>query len=386
MIGPTVRIEWMLGKSGLRRRMAAWPAVTALALSCWCLPARALGEAPQTIAELRHAAESGDARAQFSLAMKLWRPGTASPEALEWCRKAAEQGYLPAQIEMAITYQTGMDGVTANQAAALFWHRRAAEQGFVDSQLFVGDAYAEGKGVTRDDAEAVSWYLMALGRGDGWAEYELGRMIEAGRGVAKDEGKAAQLYRTAADLNQPLAQLALARLQVQGSSIVRNPTCAYLWYSLVVKYGDKVRKLLPPPKPGAAEPNPILLPLEQAAEERDALARTLTPSELAEGKRLAAAATIEGGSLPEHIRHPLCPRDTITVAVSQVPLRELVSRLQTLTGLAFAVPPQADLQVTADLHDVPWETALTEILQHQGYRWAREGDLIRLEALPAPPR
>src|SRR5579864_1517472 len=46
MIGPTVRIEWTLGKSGLRRRMVAWPAVTALALGCWCLPARALGEAP----------------------------------------------------------------------------------------------------------------------------------------------------------------------------------------------------------------------------------------------------------------------------------------------------------------------------------------------------
>jgi hypothetical protein len=39
--------------------------------------------------------------------------------------------------------------------------------------------------------------------------------------------------------------------------------------------------------------------------------------------------------------------------------------------------------VTVKVSEVPWETALTETLKGLGYRWAREGDAIRVT--PAAP-
>lgn len=49
-------------------------------------------------------------------------------EALKWYRKAAEQGYAPAQNILGVTYTTG-HGVPNDDVEAVKWYRKAAEQG-----------------------------------------------------------------------------------------------------------------------------------------------------------------------------------------------------------------------------------------------------------------
>jgi len=49
-------------------------------------------------------------------------------QAVEWYRKAAEQGEARAQTDLGVMYRDGR-GVPPNQPVALQWFRKAAQQG-----------------------------------------------------------------------------------------------------------------------------------------------------------------------------------------------------------------------------------------------------------------
>ena len=56
--------------------------------------------------------------------------GVAKDEiaAVNWYRKAAEQGYAQAQANLGWMFENGL-GVSKNRAEAITWYRKAAEQG-----------------------------------------------------------------------------------------------------------------------------------------------------------------------------------------------------------------------------------------------------------------
>ena len=53
-------------------------------------------------------------------------------EAVNWYRKAAEQGHAQAQANLGWMFQYGL-GVSKNRAEAINWYRKAAEQGDEDA-------------------------------------------------------------------------------------------------------------------------------------------------------------------------------------------------------------------------------------------------------------
>jgi TPR repeat protein len=53
-----------------------------------------------------------------------------------------------------------------DNSAALDWYRKAAEQGDPMAQYRLGVMYAKGWGVPQDDTAAVSWYRKAADQGD----------------------------------------------------------------------------------------------------------------------------------------------------------------------------------------------------------------------------
>ena len=77
-------------------------------------------------------------------------------------------------------------GVPQDEAEALQWYRRAAEQGDADAQNNLGTMYAKGQGVPQDDTEAAKWFRRAADQGDADAQYNLGNMYAEGRGVPQD--------------------------------------------------------------------------------------------------------------------------------------------------------------------------------------------------------
>jgi len=68
------------------------------------------------------------------------------------------------------------EGVAQDDTEALEWFRKAAEQGDAGAQFNLGMMYAEGEGIEQDNAEAVKWLRKAAEQGDEDALDELKRL------------------------------------------------------------------------------------------------------------------------------------------------------------------------------------------------------------------
>lgn len=88
-------------------------------------------------------------------------------EAVEWYRKAAEQGYAPAQFALGCLYEDG-HGVEQNEGEAIKWYRKAAAQGYKEALLYLGHLHEE-KRVELEYYEIIECYKMMAEKGD---EYE----------------------------------------------------------------------------------------------------------------------------------------------------------------------------------------------------------------------
>jgi TPR repeat protein len=84
-----------------------------------------------------------------------------------------------------VMYESGQ-GVLQDEKQAVDWYRKAAEQGYARAQLNLGLMYESGKGVLEDDKQAVDWYRKAAKQGYARAQLNLGLMYAAGEGVLQD--------------------------------------------------------------------------------------------------------------------------------------------------------------------------------------------------------
>lgn len=194
---------------------------------------------------LRRAAVQGFLPAQLFLAARA----TEKQEALRWYLVAANQGSLTAQLALKDLF---------NFRFILQWTRDAAEQGHLSSQIELAEKYRFGDGVDRDLAEAERWYLRAAEqdletqvkvadiyfRGQGRLRGDGDCPDAAGAGETRpcpwpqDKEKAAQLYRRAAERGHKGAQLTMARLCERGEGVEQSFERAVRWYRLAAEQGD----------------------------------------------------------------------------------------------------------------------------------------------------
>ncbi|HIJ37928.1 MAG TPA: rhomboid family intramembrane serine protease [Rhodospirillaceae bacterium] len=213
------------------------------------------------------AANQGFAIAQYDLGVKysygLGVPQSYS-EAIQWYRKAADQGFAAAQNNLAVLYQNG-DGLPQDVAEAMRWFAKAADQGFVNAEVNLGNGYKQGHGVPQDDAMALKWYRKAAEQGFAPAQFNLALMYQDGLAVPQDDAMAMHWYRKAADQGFVMALINLGAGYHLGQGIEKSDIQAYKYFAIAAQKGNK-----------------------QAAANRDFLARTLSPTELAQAQKLAA--------------------------------------------------------------------------------------------------
>ena len=80
--------------------------------------------------------------------------------AMEWWKKAAEQGHARAQNGLGVLYRDGDLGEPDPQRAAE-WFRRSAENGYAFAMFSLALMYRDGNGVPSDDIEAHKWFDLA---------------------------------------------------------------------------------------------------------------------------------------------------------------------------------------------------------------------------------
>jgi len=134
--------------------------------------AQSTGDERKAFLAARAAAETGDAIAQFNLAV-MWDNGKGTlendAEALQWYRKAAVQDHAVAHFFVGVVYAEGR-GVPQDDAEALIWFRNAAELGLASTQFKLGYMYSSGQGVTENLTEAYFWFSLAVSNGESGAE------------------------------------------------------------------------------------------------------------------------------------------------------------------------------------------------------------------------
>src|SRR6476619_5000814 len=139
----------------------------------------------------------------------------------------AQRGDASAQNELGLLYYEGK-GVPQNHRMAKEWFDKAVLQGHAGAQVNLGTLYLRGEGAPQSSQMALLWFSRAAGQEDALAFAKLGLMYSQGRGVLQDFIQAHFCYK---------------------------------------RYGDH--------REG------------RSAEARDALAKQMTPAQIAEAQRLA---------------------------------------------------------------------------------------------------
>lgn len=183
-------------------------------------------------------------------------------KAVEWFRKAAEQGNADAQNYLGWAYANGQ-GVSKDLVKAVEWYRKAADQGNPHAQERLGWAYHEGTGVPKDAAKAAEWWGKAAEQNLAFAQNALGVLYDHGTGVPKDAAKAVEWYRKAANQGNSDAQHNLSISYWFGSGCPQDRVRTYMWANLAAAQGHAA-----------------------AIKNRDLLDKRMTPDQIAEAQRL----------------------------------------------------------------------------------------------------
>ncbi len=266
---PSCGVEQRLEGRGWRMRAAqAGHPEALLALAAWWHE-----QDPALAAEAtRRAAEAGLAEAQVRHADALRAtPGRPSAdEAVEWYRRAADQGHddalcalglafrngqgvqrdcaaaaaalraaaghghVPARWHLALLMAAGSEAVPRDLPAAMAACREAADTGFVPALATMGVLCSA---VGRPD-EAVRWWRQAAEGGDVEAQFNLAQAFATGRGTSADSRAAFEWFLGAAESGLVAAQARLGILYATGEGVAADPIEAHKWFFVARLAGD----------------------------------------------------------------------------------------------------------------------------------------------------
>jgi len=136
-------------------------------------------------------ADRGDVEAQTDIAYGFEQQGDYA-QAFHWYRRAAEQGYAPAQHALANCYQVGI-GVSIDYSHAEYWYRRAAEQGQTISQFCLSTICLENS----DTLQSMFWLNQSAEHGASFAQKCLAGYYLEGFLVPLDKNSALYWYEKA---------------------------------------------------------------------------------------------------------------------------------------------------------------------------------------------
>ncbi|MGL5225819.1 MAG: tetratricopeptide repeat protein [Aeromonas sp.] len=108
---------------------------------------------------------------------------------------AAEQGNAAAQFNLGVMYAEGQ-GVAQDYQQAVAWYQKAAAQGNASAQFNLGVMYAKGQGVAQNNQQAYVWFSVAAANGDeeGAKMRDLAAKVLTPAGLAEGQRLATQYF------------------------------------------------------------------------------------------------------------------------------------------------------------------------------------------------
>jgi uncharacterized protein len=174
----------------------------------------------------------------------------------------AQQGNTTAEICVADFYRLGF-GVRQDNLAAVSWLRKAADAGNAQAQYRLGDLYNRGElGLRHDNSEALKWFRKSADQGNVYGQLSLGLMFSDDNSTSKNYTEAVKWLQKAADQGHPSAQGVLGLMYADGKGLDKDDIEAYKWMSLGIAHG-----------------------VGSFQKDLSALAKTMTPQQIAQGNR-----------------------------------------------------------------------------------------------------
>ena len=158
-------------------------------------------------------------------------------EALEFYKKAAEQGHIDAERYVGWAYNNGA-GTEKDVQQSFIWYRKAAEAGDAVSQHWTGWFLEKGIGTEKDESGAFYWYEKSAQQGIIESLRNLAYLYLNGSGTEKDEKRAAELYLKAANAGDVTAQGWAGWFYEWGRGIEKDYDEAVRWYQMAAEKGN----------------------------------------------------------------------------------------------------------------------------------------------------
>ena len=243
-------------------------------------------------------------------------PLAAAPETFELpaeavgpleLRQAAASGDARAQFEIGAIYTEGR-AVTQDYAEAGKWYERSAAQGFVPSQYRLGNLYEAGQGVEKDIEVAKLWYQRAAEAGNRMAMHNLAALYAGGLLGEQQFETAAEWFAQAAAKGMTDSQFNLGMLYARGLGVDQDFVQSYKWFSLAARNGDK-----------------------DAAQARDDMAKSLTAEQVSTVNAEVAGWKSEPLDLAVNFA-PLGTWSTTFDPGEVITTRDVVSKVQIVLG------------------------------------------------------
>lgn len=187
----------------------------------------------------KKAAEQGLDKAQVNLGC-IYLYGTGDiKQAVYWFKKAAEQNNDNAMFEYGLCCYEGW-GIEQNYEEAAIWLKRAAEQNNQNAFFLLGKCYYYGTGIEKDYQKAIEFFEKVADRAG--AQTLLGDCYYFGNGVAQDYRKAVEWYRKAAEEDDDYAQYSLGYCYKNGQGTSQDDRMANYWLKKAAENGNESAK------------------------------------------------------------------------------------------------------------------------------------------------
>lgn len=199
-------------------------------------------------------------REMFEMGKSFYDKGNYT-EALNWYKKAAENGSSDAQSELGFMYMNG-EGTPVNKSEGAKWLLKASENGDFLAQRALGFMYKNGDGVPQNISESNKWLGKAssqfyeAGRNNmktngqvalqffSWV-YEMGQLpynvwslfhigeiyYYAEGGVHTDFQEAAKYFKAASDMGNQVAMYYMGICYETGNGVPKDSNMAKQYYS-----------------------------------------------------------------------------------------------------------------------------------------------------------
>ena len=156
-----------------------------------------------------------------------------------------------------------------NQVAFDEATKTKACSGDADAQLKLAEIYFKGIGISKDEVEAFKWFKKSAEQGNASAQERSGWCYSNGFGVPKDDAEAVRCFRAATNQGNDLAKFHLGLCYLKGQGVPKNPIEAYALLNIAGMNDENARN------------------------ERDALAKSMTEEQVALAQKRSKELLVE---------------------------------------------------------------------------------------------